>query len=187
MKQAQFKRLLPSVFQRTVRPGNPLLAILDVMETLQAPSEAALENLDATFDPHRTPDKFVPYLASWVDLEVILDEVSQGKQQSPVPLSTGLGRLRELTAAAATLSQWRGTSKGLLLFLQTATGTDGFEIDERVTGADGRVRPFHLRITAPDQVAEHRTLIERIIELEKPAYVTYELEFKPLAGGEGQR
>jgi len=92
-------------------------------------------------------------------------------------LSTGVGRLRELTAAAVTLSHWRGTRKGLTLFLETATGTNGFEVDEHVVGVDGRVKPFHLRITAPGQLAEHRSLIQRIIELEKPAYVTYELGF----------
>jgi phage tail-like protein len=176
VKQAQIKRLLPSVFQRTVRAANPLLAILDVMEAMHAPSESALDNLDTTFDPHRTPDQFVPYLASWVDLEILLD-VPRGGSSSSASLSTGLGRLRELAAAAVSLSQWRGTRKGLQLFLETATGRQEFEIKEQVIGADGRPNPFHLQISAPGDLAQHRTLIEKIIELEKPAYVTYELAF----------
>jgi phage tail-like protein len=177
VRKAQIKRLLPSLFQRTTRPGSPLWAILDVMESMQAPSESALDRLDITFDPRRAPDAFVPYLASWVDLEMLLD-VSRGPASSSVAsFPTGLGRLRELVAAAVTLSQWRGTGKGLLLFLETATGSPGFEINERVVGADGKTRQFHLQIKAPSAVAAHRTLIEKIIELEKPAYVTYELEF----------
>jgi len=177
MKKGQIKRLLPAVYQRAVQPGNPLSAILDVMETMHAPSESALNSLDLNFDPYRAPDAFVPYLASWVDLEVLLDVPRTGSPTSTPSLSTGLGRLRELTAAAATLSQWRGTRKGLCLFLETATGAKGFEVDEQVAGADGKARPFHLRITAPKELVEHRILIERIVELEKPAYVTYELAF----------
>jgi hypothetical protein len=30
---------------------------------------------------------------------------------------------------------------------------------------------------SPETLVHHRSLIEKIIELEKPAYVTYELEF----------
>jgi len=177
VKKAQIKRLLPSVFQRAVKPGNPLFAILEVMEAMHAPSELALDRLNITFDSHRAPDAFVPYLASWVDLEVLLDVPrSQGPMSMP-SLSTGIGRLRELAATAVTLSQWRGTRKGLCLFLETATGATGFEVEEQVTGSDGKVRPFHLRVAAPKELAAHRILIERIVELEKPAYVTYELHF----------
>jgi hypothetical protein len=81
-----------------------------------------------------------------------------------------------LAATAATLSRWRGTRKGLSLFLETATGMKGFEVDEEVR-EEGKIKPFHLRITAPGELIAHRMLIQRIIELEKPAYVTYQLEF----------
>jgi hypothetical protein len=89
-----------------------------------------------------------------------------------------------LLAAAAYLSQWRGTARGLILFLEIATGTRGFEISEQIAGPDGRPQPFHIRIRAPEAVRLHRVLIERIIESEKPAYVTYELEFKPSKQGD---
>jgi phage tail-like protein len=177
MKKGQIKRLLPSVYQGTALPGNPLFAILDVMETLHAPCEQALDRLHENFDPNCAPDGFVPYLASWVDLEVLLD-VPPKDSSSPTPsLSTGTGRLRELTGAAVTLSQWRGTRKGLSSFLEIATGAKGFVVDEEVRGDDGKLKPFHVRVTVPGELAEHRSLIERIVELEKPAYVTYELEF----------
>ena len=177
MKKGRIKQLLPSVFQRTVQPGNPLFAILDLMETMHAPSEAALDDLEANFNAHRAPDAFVPYLASWLDLEVLLDFPPKERSASTTSLSTGLGRLRELTRGAASLSKWRGTQKGLCLFLETATGTKGFKVDEQVPGKDGKVIPFHLRVTAPSDLSRHSTLIQRIIELEKPAYVTYELNF----------
>ena len=93
------------------------------------------------------------------------------------PISSGLGRLRELIAWAAYLSQRRGTRQGLLKFLEVATGIPGFAVDEDVKGADGRTIPFHLRVRAPKAARTHRSLVERIITLEKPAYVTYELDF----------
>lgn len=176
MKTAQIKRLLPSIFQRAMRSEGPLPAILGVMEGMHAPDESVLSGLETVFDPRRTPDAFVPYLASWMDLEVLLDV----SRTAPTPsLSTGVGRLRELVANAATLSHWRGTRKGLTLFLETATGVSGFDVNETVLGANGQVRPFHLRITAPERLTAHRSLVQRIIELEKPAYVTYELVFGP--------
>jgi phage tail-like protein len=162
MKRTEIARLLPGVFQRAL-DGGPLLALLDVMEALHAPSEAVLADLDALFNPYRAPDAFVPLLARWVDLDL--------------PVTTGLGRMRELVAAGVELSRWRGTARGLRLFLQTATGVKDFVIDERVPGPDGRPRPFHFQVSAPAPLEPHRVLLERIIEREKPAYVTHELRF----------
>ncbi len=180
MKRTEIGQLLPVVFQRTVSPDNPLTALLEVMEMLHEPSEAALQNLDATLDPRRAPDAFVPFLARWVDLEPLFEgspqESSVERQRQPI--TTGLGRLRELVATAAQLSRWRGTARGLLLFLETATGVPGFAIDEQVLGPNGLPRPYHIRVRAPASTAAHRILIERVIELEKPAHVTYELEFE---------
>ena len=178
MKQVQIRRLLPAIFQAAVQSGNPLSAILDMMETLHAPCESALDRVDVNFSPYRAPEAFVPYLASWVDLEVLLDVPHARSGPSTATLSTGLGRLRELVSAAVTLSKLRGTRKGLTLFLETATGAKGFQVDEKVPDNTGQVRPFHVRVIAPKDLKDHRVLIERIIELEKPAYVTYQLEFQ---------
>jgi phage tail-like protein len=172
MRQAEIAQLLPGIIQRTLHPGNPLFAILAVMEALHAPSERVLERVDEFFDPYRAPDLFVPYLAGWVDLKWTLTESSD--------LASGTGRLRELVEHAAFLSQWRGTAKGLLRFLEIATGQAGFEVDEQVLDQAGRPRPFHIRVRAPNAAAPYRALIERIIEVEKPAYVTYELVFQAL-------
>ncbi len=140
------------------------------MERLHEPDERILATLDQVFDPRRTPDRFVPYLATWVDLEGLLVETPQQARAPSWP--TGLGRLRELIAAAAYLSRWRGTQKGLLYFLRVATGSDGFRVDEQPGG-----KPYHVSIHAPKDTAAYRSLITRIIEREKPAYVTYELDF----------
>lgn len=181
MKRTEIEQLLPGVFQRTVQPGTPLFALLEVMEALPAPDEAVLDQLDAFFDPYRAPVAFIPFLASWVDLERLLlqgpeDFSNQASDEAPPPLQSGVGRLRELVAAATYLAQWRGTARGLLRFLETATGVRGFRIEEQVPGPDGRLRPFHIRVYMPEEVVVYRVMVERIIESEKPAYVTYELQ-----------
>lgn len=181
MKSARIKRLLPAVYQATADEGTPLAALLAVMEDLHGPAEATMAQIESYFDPYRTPDAFVPYLASWVDLERVLDSPRGGSRVPSFP--AGLGRLRELTASAVTLSQWRGTRKGLLLFLETATGVEGFTIDEEVRGDDGKIVPFHIRVVGPAAASDYKSLVQRIIELEKPAYVSYELTFTEAAGG----
>jgi phage tail-like protein len=185
MKRVEIERLLPSVIERTVQLRGPLAAILDVMEALHLPSEAALARFDAAFDPRRTSDDFVPYLARWVDMDRLFDQPRgpATSQRSRRAISTGSGRLRELVASAAYLSRWRGTAKGLQRFLRTATGENDFDIKENVDG-DGRPKAFHFVVIAPASISPHQRLIKRIIESEKPAYVTYELviraeEMKP--------
>src|SRR5262249_12267108 len=147
-----------------------LAAALEVMESLHAPSEQVLRQLDTFFDPLRTADRFVPLLACWVDLERLFEQSFSRGVAGVSPISTGLGRMRELVARAAELARWRGPVRSLKLFLETATGETGFLIEERPAG-----HPFHLCVRAREGSLPHRALIERIIEFEKPAYVTYEL------------
>jgi hypothetical protein len=75
------------------------------------------------------------------------------------PVTSGLGNLRERIANAAYLSQWRGTKKGLVMFLQIAIGVSDFEIDDQVLGSDAQLRPFHISVRAPAQTSMHRPLI----------------------------
>ena len=119
----------------------------------------------------------MPYLAGWVDLDWLLVAAPSEPVATNSTLASGLGPLRELVAAAADLARWRGTARGLLRFLDTATGVPGFAIEENVSGDERRPRPFHLRIVAPAEAAVYRPLIERVIVAEKPAYATYELVF----------
>jgi phage tail-like protein len=169
---------LPGIFRRTISEGSPLLALLSVMEALHEPSERILAALDEVFDPRRTRADFLPFLAHWVDLHHIL--ISQrgeapafsARQWSRIDS----GRLRELVANAAYLSQWRGTAKGLRTFLEITTGETNFEIEEQVKGIDGEPMPFHFRVKVPKSLTSQLDLIEQIVRAEKPAYVTYQIE-----------
>ena len=148
MKRAEIEQLLPSIFQRTAKPGSPLVAVLETMEALHGPSEEVLGRLDEFFNPRRTRDDFVPLLARWLDLAFLLETPGGDKlkTRSSATISSGLGRLRELVASAAELSKWTGTAQGLRRFLQIATGEDGSPLPSAPTG-DG---------PGGDDVAPHR-------------------------------
>jgi phage tail-like protein len=176
MKQNEIKQLLPSVIQRTVHEGNLMEAFLQVMEDLHTPTEDILVKIDAVFDPYRTADRFVPFLASWVDFDYVLGGLSDEEVLRSPAYAPWMSCLRNLIAHAAYLSQWRGTNKGLITFLQLATGIGGFKIDEAVLDEEKKIRPFHLKITVPPGAAAFTDLIKRIVDTEKPIYVTYELD-----------
>jgi phage tail-like protein len=175
MKREAIEELLPAVFRQTSRPGSPLRAILESMEELHAPPESVLAELDRYFDPYRTPDSFVPFLARWMDLTRLFQDPSR-PEIGPNYDVIDLGRLRELIAAAARLARWRGTPQGLLTFLTIATGVTGFEIEEGVAGDRNEPRPFHIKVRITPDAEPYRQLCDRIVRLEKPAYVTYELD-----------
>lgn len=169
MRASEIELLLPEVFRRAILPASPLAALLAVMEASHAPSEAILGDLPAFVDPLRTPDRFVPMLARWVDLER-LDDVQGGGIET--------ARMRLLIAMSARIGRRRGTLRGLLEVLMIATGLGGFVVDEAVPSvtssgrADGPPRPFHIQITVPADGASMLELVKAIVEQEKPAHLT---------------
>jgi P2-related tail formation protein len=158
--------------------------VLDVIETLQEPIEKVRAGLVAYFDPRRCDARFLPMLVHWVNLDRLYPQrgaADLGPDWTIGPAPLPEGRMRELVALAASLAQQRGTAPGLKAFLETAFAAP-FEIDEAVVDERRRPIPFHVRILAPAAVRAQRELITRIIELEKPAYVTFELVFGDSAG-----
>src|SRR5262245_48320375 len=123
MTREQIEQLLPSVIRRAILSGNPLAALTAVVADLYDPAEDAGSRLDEYFDPWRCPERFLPLLATWMDL--------------PLPVTTGPWRLRELIAVAVDLHQVRGSRRALLAFLEAATGVRGFEIEETVRDPAG--------------------------------------------------
>lgn len=179
MQRDALERLLPTMFQLAARPGSPLDAALHVMADLHEPDEQLLESIESVFDPRRCPDAFVPWLTRWVGLDWLVadddmdDEPGWSDPADAFP--PGLGRLREIVAIGATLAQWRGTDVGLRLFLTTATGLDGFVVEEPGD------RPFHLVVHAPADAEPHAAVLRRIVEATKPASTTAEVVFGPPA------
>jgi hypothetical protein len=184
MTPARISRLLPAVFRQGLAPGGLLAGLIETMSGLHRPSEQALASLPATCDPRRAPERFVPFIARWVHFEHLCGQGgAQGRGRhrghggAPRATVESLGHQRELVANAAELAHWRGTRAGLLRFLRLATGLDGFEVEERVPGEDGRPRPFHLRVVAPAAAQRQRDLVQLVVRMAKPAHVTCDIHF----------
>ncbi|MCB9423113.1 MAG: hypothetical protein H6667_25155 [Ardenticatenaceae bacterium] len=168
-QRRELARLLPHVFQRTFGPGeNVLSAYLGAMIALQEPDMTILSSLARYFDPEFADDIYIPFLAQWVNMSDLLDENNT--------FPGGMQRLRNLILDVIPLAQWRGTRMGLQMFLETATGLTGFHI------AESESQPYHVIISCPQEAAPLRTFVDKIVEREKPAYVTHELRFRIAAG-----
>ncbi len=176
MKTDDIARLLPAVFQRTLDRSTPLDGVLAAMESLHAPDESLLGDLDRLFDVRRAPAAFAVFLARWVHFDILIDTRRAGQRIGrPGAVVADLGALRELVAAAPELATWRGTRRGMVRFLRAATGSDGFAVDEEVLDADGATRPFHIRVRVPASAMESLDLVHKVVRMAKPAHVTYEL------------
>jgi len=146
----------------------------------------------ANLDPLTAPQALLPFLAHWVAW--------------PVDPHWDLRQQRRLIRRAVELYRWRGTRKGLRLYLHLYTGlplgehlpetdkpisitepfSQGFVLAAAKLGEDtvlGGGQPYHFRVhlhpTSSQSVDEQ--LVRRIIEQEKPAYCTYELAITPPA------
>ena len=140
------------------------------MASFVTPLEDRMRSLDVLYDAERTEARFVEFLAQCVNLGWAHDA---GIEQS---------NLRRLIANSRELSLFRGTVEGLRRFLEIATGIAGFEIYEgaqQETASGICFRPFHLRVLYPAQAAAQANMIARIVEHEKPAYMTFEVEERP--------
>ena len=182
MKRKAIVERLPDVFKQAASSKdeqNPLAALLGVMEELHERDEEILAGFGRYVDPRRTPDEFVPYLAAWVDYAwLLLDPPDNPYADVVRPFAGGLGRLREMTASAASESKWRGTSLGLVRLLERATGVEGYRVEETVLDESKQPLPFRVRVIAPREAEPYFELVERIVEHEKPAHVDARAELE---------
>ena len=168
-----YLQYLPAPFHADPFIGRFLL----IFESILGPIERNIDNLASYFDPRMTPAELLPWLASWVGLE--LDENWPIAQQ------------RQLVLWAATLYRWRGTRRGLRQHLRLYTGRTPLIVENfaglRVSqdgamGINTRLgdapRPHWITVTVlsdkPEELDER--IVRQIIELEKPAHVGYTLE-----------
>jgi len=102
--QSRLLDYLPGVFR-----SDPFLArFLLIFQSIVDPIEQSIDGTHHLLDPGLTPARFLPWLASWVGVELdpSLDETSQ----------------RELIRRAVELSRWKGTRRALREELRIRTG-----------------------------------------------------------------
>ncbi|MBD1847228.1 phage tail protein [Cyanobacteria bacterium FACHB-63] len=193
------RHLYQSEFDLYVRPRSLYLDFLPAlyrevdfigrfMKIFEQGFEPIVQSLDAMWahlDPLTAPEALLPFLAHWVGWKI-----------EP---GISVDRQRRLIRQAVELYRWRGTRRGLRLYLHWYTGLpidehlpDEFEkhisITEPFGGAFivgdttlaetavlGGGQPYHFCVRLRADQSLDEALIRRIIEQEKPAFCTYDL------------
>lgn len=166
--------------------------LLKLFEQSFEPTVHALESMWAHLDPLTAPQALLPFLAYWV--------------ACPINSRWSVERQRRLIRNAMELYRWRGTKRGLRLYLHLYTDlpldehvpkeadkhisitelfSDGFVLSGSHIGEGtmlGGGRRFHfivrLRQDFPNQV--DAALVRYILDHEKPAHCTYDLDIETL-------
>ncbi|MCK6571027.1 phage tail protein [Myxococcota bacterium] len=175
---------LPQVFQKADRDGGHFLReFLWIFDHLSADLQRKLDRVHLYFDPREAPPEFLDWLASWVALT--LDQAWPEE------------RKRKLIRKAIEIYEWRGTVRGLKLFLSIFTGVEprvfenrfpykGFRIGQVRIGLDSIVLPqvnlshcFIVEVPAryTDITNENILKVHDIIRMEKPVHSMYVLTF----------
>ncbi len=174
---------LPDIYREVDFVGR----LLKIFEECLEPDVQILDSLWAYLDPMLAPETMLPFISHWVgwDMSSILD----------------IERQRYLIKQAMQIYRWRGTKRGLRFYIHLFTGLPldehlpegekhisifeitgrGFVLGEALLGQNastGGGRPFHfvVRIRKDLQNRLDESLIHQIIEREKPAFCTYDLE-----------
>ncbi|MBX5457202.1 MAG: phage tail protein I [Thermogemmatispora sp.] len=150
---------LPDIYQES----DFLQRFLHIFEDIWEPLEQRQDHIEMYFDPRTCPTRFLPWLASWLDI--------------PLNPHWPEARQRRLLAEAWELYSWRGTLYGLKRMIEVCTGLqpDIFEKPEEPF-------IFHVRVRltpAADGEMVDRAFLEELIQLHKPAHAGYILEVIP--------
>jgi len=172
MQAQRILRYLPENYQLAAADDRGVLwAMLGVMESMHGPVDRVLRSLDAYFDPFRAPDDFVLMQATWLGLDRYFDWSGGSPGLGEAQYAAGVDQLRLLVHDFPELVRSRGTHQSLTRFLEVATGTSGFGIEDG--GATGG--PFHIIVHAPAAAVPLYDLVQRIVEGERPAHATWEI------------
>lgn len=178
-----YPTFLPDIYKEVDFIGR----FLHIFEQAFEPAVQTLDTLWAYLDPLTAPETLLPFLAHWVGWQLA----------SELPLS----RQRSLIRQAIQLYQWRGTRKGLRLYLHLYTGLPleefvpedqkqisiqdsfnrGLVLGETHLGEESTVgggKPFHFSVCLRPQQPLSEPLIHKIIQQEKPAFCTYDLSIE---------
>ncbi len=160
-QRSRYLEYLPALYSQDAFMGRFLMVFEDVL----TPIERTIDNLAGYLDPQLAPADFLPWLASWIGL--VLDEHWPEAQR------------RELIRSAVSLFEWRGTKRGLSEFIRLYTGFTPEIIEPGVgqkTIDPKQAHHFIVCITAAEADKVDRSVLETIIEAEKPAHAAYRIE-----------
>lgn len=155
MDDSRYLEYLPSSYH-----SDFMARFLALFESILGPIEWGANNFDIFLSPRTAPVGFVPWLASWFDLE--FDSTWTESQK------------RILLSEAHQLFARRGTKYSLSRILEIYTGEKPV-IEDLQEEQDAFI--FTIRLPVSEDVVD-RKLIERMIDANKPAHTSYQLLFK---------
>jgi phage tail-like protein len=158
--------LPPVLWQETGARPQLLRRILHIFEDSIQSIDKQVDDIPKLFDPWETRSELLPWLASWVALEL---EAGWSERQS-----------RSLIRNIASIYRQRGTLKGLQKYLRIYVGTN-VEIAE-LPPDEPTTHLFEISIDYHQFYDPHeRTRISReirkIVDREKPAHTHYRITF----------
>ena len=171
-RESSYLQYLPAIY----REDGFLRRFLLIFEDILGPLQRLVDNLPYYCDPATAPSSFLPWLATWVDMDL-------GHR-----LSTA--QQRELVQAAAYLHRQRGTRAGLKRYVKICTGVEPLVIENSSglrLGPDarlgwnaclGRPLPYTIAITLPCQNPDaiDTAMVEAVTADYKPAHIGYTLK-----------
>jgi phage tail-like protein len=144
---------LPVIFGDSDFLGRFLL----IFQSIWEPLEYRQDHIAMYFDPRTAPEPFLRWLAGW--LGVAVAGVSEE------------GRIRTLLNEAVELYRWRGTRYGLTRMIEVCTG-----LTPIVAESQSNPAIFHIRLPVPAAANVTRDMVERLVNVNKPAHAGYILD-----------
>lgn len=161
-KESYLQYLPPVLWQESGTPPDFLERTLGIFQEVNDGLEKEIDDIPKIFDPWKTPSNYVPWLASWVALELDKDWT---EQQS-----------RTLIRYIVSLYRKRGTIQGLERYLRLYVGSN-VSIEELPVASEPHV--FKITITYPSYEPGGRVRrarqVRSIVDQEKPAHTHYRL------------
>jgi phage tail-like protein len=154
--RCQYLQDLPMMFEEDDFFNRFLL----IFETLWEPLERRQDHIAMYFDPRTCPAVMLPWLATWLNLEL-----------NPHWPET---RIRRILSEAMELYRWRGTRYGLTRLLEICT-----DITPTITEFPDQPHLIAIYMPLTSIDAAQRELVERLIQIHKPAHIGYTLRFSP--------
>jgi phage tail-like protein len=103
-----YLRYLPAIYQRDEESRRFLERFLSIFESSLMESDEIISNIQRYFDPLAAPEEFVPWLASWLSLD-LYDLIEERNN-------------RDFILNAVDLYRWKGTVTGLVKLGTILTG-----------------------------------------------------------------
>ncbi len=153
--RSRYLDFLPGIYQTDF-----MARFLAIFESVLTPIEWNVDNFDMYLNPETTPNGFLPWLANW--FSVSFDSTWSEKQR------------RRLLLESHDIFARRGTKWALSRVLEIY-----LDLEPEILDLEKDAEPFTFTVKIPLAESEvDRTLIERIVDSNKPAHTNYNLLFK---------